>query len=45
MLRDTTHAGYVDQAIDVGEHGGGFIVIDPLLDDWLSDNDEVYDGI
>jgi hypothetical protein len=31
-------AGYVDQDIDVEEMGGGMIVIDPLLDDWLLDD-------
>ena len=28
-------AGYVDQDIDVEDMGGGMIVIDPLLDEWL----------
>ena len=38
-------AGYVDQAIDVEEIGGGMIVIDPWLDDWFADNWEDDDDM
>ena len=38
-------AGYVDQAIDVEEMGGGMIVIDPLLDDWFADDWEDGDDM
>lgn len=33
-------AGYVDQVTDVEEMGGVMIVVDPLLDDWIDQDDE-----
>ncbi len=40
VVQFPARAGYVDQADTVEEHGGGMIVIDPLLDEWIDDEED-----
>jgi hypothetical protein len=40
VIQFPARAGYIDQAATVEEHDGGMIVIDPLLDEWIDDEQD-----